>query len=290
MNPTFDNTLVASFLTWFDFTLSNNGGAFSNTSSLLYPIPTDYFKSQHIYASPYRPWVYDTSIQGTTIPSGVYDANGNFLTRASGIYINFQKGWIGTTGAPLNAPLSGNYSFKEWEIFYTNENEDSFLFQTKFITKPEVSIQAAITGLGANVKTFPCVGIKYNPGTNKDFAFGGTQLTCPEFRCLVVSDSTFNIDAILSIFRDTRHASFSLINPSNLPLNSFGDYKSGIPFNYINNISPIAGSNPWIRNVDCIKFSDSDALKIDQKTFTALIDFTIEIPRNLKLIYPQNIQ
>lgn len=289
MNTTYDHNLVASFVSWFDFTLSNNGGAYFTTTGLFYPIPTDYYASRNIYASAFKPLIYDTSLNGPTIPSGVYDAHGNFLNRNSGIYINFNEGWVGTTGAPLAAPLSGVFSVKEFDIIYTNEDEDIFLSQTKFVLKPRTSNQAPVTGLAANERTFPCAIIKYDPGSNKDWAFGGTQNTVSEFRALIAADSTFLIDGILSIFRDTRLSNFSLLNATSFPFDSRGDYKNNVPFNYINNISTNPADFVWISKVDCMKLSDAAGVKVGQKVYLAMIDFTVERPRNLKIVYPQNV-
>jgi len=289
MKITYDHNLVASFMTWFDFTLSNNGEAFFNTTGNLYPIKSDFYASRKIYASSFKPWVYDTSITGANIPSGVYDGNGNFLTRASGIYFNFNEGWVGTTGVALTTPISCSFAVKEFDIFYNNEDEDVFLSQTKFVLKPKTPLQEPTAPLKANERTFPCVAIKYDPGTNKDFAFGGTQNTVSEFRVLVAADSNFMIDGILSIFRDTRLSIFSLLDPTNLPLNSLGDYKNNIPFNYINNISTNPDDYIWISKVDCIKLSEASSVKVGQRVYLAMIDFTVERPRNLKLVYPQNL-
>lgn len=288
MRTTYDHALVASFIAWFDYTLSTNGGAFFNTPTLLYPISTDYYSSRQVYSAPFKPWIYDNSISGANIPSGVYDASGNFLTRDSGIYFDFNEGWVVSTGNSLSAPLSGNVAVKEFDIFYTNEDEDYFLAQTKFIRKPRAGNQIANTGLAANERTFPCCSIKYDIGSNKDWAFGGTQNTVSEFRALVVADSTFLIDGILSVFRDTRLSNFSLLDPSALPLNSLGDYKGGVPFNYSSNISTDPENFIFISNVNCMKLSDSAGAKVGQKLFVAMIDFTVERPRNLFLRFNPN--
>jgi len=284
MKLTYDHVLVASFMSWFDFTLVNNGGAFFNASSLLYPTKSDYYSNQYLYSAPYRPWAYDTGVSGVSVPTGVYDANGNFLTRDSGIYISFDKGVIGSN-SPLAAPLSGSYTVREFDVFYTNEDEDTFISQTKFEHKPQTSMQIPSTGLPYSTRTFPCCAVKYNAGDNKDFMFGGTQNTVSQFRVLVVADSSFQIDGVLSIFRDSRLSNFTLLGPSQLPFNSVGDYKGGVPFNYLNNISTNPENFIWISDVDCLKLSDAAATRVGQKLYTAMIDFTVERPRNVKLTF-----
>lgn len=283
MYNTYDHALIGSFISWFDWTLSNKGGAFFNTTGLMYPVQDDYYASRNLYSSSFKPFIYDQSISGAIIPSGFYDANGNFLTRDSGIYINFNQGQVGTTGTPLAAPLSGSFSVKEFDIFYTNEDEDVFLTQTKFKLKPRTSLQAPITGLAANERTFPACAIKYTANANADWEFGGTVNTISEFRVLVAADSTFLIDGILSVFRDTRHSVFSLLDFTNLPFNSLGDFKNNISFNYINNLSPNPSSQIWISEVTPLKLSDAAAIKVGQKVYTAMIDFMVERPRNLKI-------
>lgn len=275
---TYDHLLVASFITWADNLLCTKGQAYKNQSSLLYPIKSDRQASKFVYASPFKPWVCDNSLSGVNIPSGVWDSQGNFLTRASGISINYEQGQI-FSSVPLNAPLSGNFAVKDFNLMYTNEEEDDFIYQTKFVTKSKTNIQP--TGIPDDTLTIPVIAFKYNPGQNEPWEFGGTQKTNSQFRLLVISGDSYLLDGALSIFRDSSKSIFYLLDNDQLPYNSLGDYKNGVPFNYFN----VIGTDPrryiYIDQVNILKLSEATSVNVNQKAYVAMVDFKVFQPRNL---------
>ena len=90
------------------------------------------------------------------------------------------------------------------------------LFETKFDIKPKVTQQ--VTGLLPGTQTVPAIFIKSNGSRNEPFAYGGADKTIIEARAIVLSDSSFKLDAVCSILRDMKYTTFPFIE-NKLPFN-----------------------------------------------------------------------
>ncbi len=132
MKASFLNNLMSSFYLWLDHKILNDGEAFINYSGSLYEdYDPNYDGISSIYSSPFRQWVYDSSIIGANIPSGVTLNNNTFLPRGtSGLSLDFNKGRvIFDSNLVANKNLSANFAFKEFNLYYTNEKDEQLLFE-----------------------------------------------------------------------------------------------------------------------------------------------------------------
>ena len=77
MKVNYQNTLTSSFLLFLDNQILKKGEAYTNVSSLFYPV-TGVYDGYYTYAAPYKQIVSDSSIAGISQLSGVY-LNGNFV-------------------------------------------------------------------------------------------------------------------------------------------------------------------------------------------------------------------
>ena len=277
MNEIFDNKLVASFLLFIDNKILSKGNAYTNVSTRFYPSETKTL-GLTTFNAPYRQIVADTSISGANILSGIY-VNNVFLNRGtSGLMLDFNNGRAIFTGSPSYSTISGSYAIKDFNIYYTTDAEEHLLFETKFELKPKVS--QTITGLMEPSKSYPAVYIKYNPGQNEPFAFGGQDETISEFRCIILSDSVFKLDAICSILRDVGKSYFPLLSSDELPFNEYGDIKSGDFYNYQTLTTNKAGNDIiYIEKAQIKKFREIVNNSINSQVFGAFADFRLSIPR-----------
>jgi hypothetical protein len=274
MKASYITNLMSSFYLWLDHEILSHGEAFINNSGLLYPSLDPNFPNSKIYSSPFRQWVYDSSISNTNIPSGVI-VNNNFISRGvSGLNIDFNKGRVIFNSNYVNNNITLNYSFKEYNLYYTDEKEEKLLFEKAYNITPKAS--QAISGLGYLDNPYPCIFIKHRMGENVPFAFGGEDSTETMVRCIVLASNSFSLDGLISILSDSARKVFPLLSPEDFPFNYFGDFKSGNNFNYINLCKNQPPSNfVYIDKVTVSKLDEIDNAKINKKCVAALIDFDL---------------
>lgn len=273
MKATYVNNLMSSFYLWLDHEVLDRGEAFINYSGRLYNAPDPNFPNKQVYGAPFRQWVYDSSIPNVNIPSGVF-INGSYVARGtSGLNLDFNKGRAIISGS-ASSNVTASYSFKEYNIYYTDEREEKLLFEKAYNATPKVS---QVTGaLGYLDIPYPCIFIKHRIGENIPFAFGGQDSTETTIRCIALGLSSFSLDGLISILSDSARKVFPVLSPQDFPFNYFGDFKSGSSFNY----KTLCGSQPQsnLVNIDRVTVSKLDEInnaKINKKCVAAIIDFEL---------------
>lgn len=282
MKAQFDNQVMSSFYLWFDNHLLTKGEGFTNHGSEFYDVQ-DMYNGYYTYAAPFKQLVSDNSIANATVISGVY-VGSDFVTPGTNNLsgINYDEGQAYFSSVPTGT-VSGNYAIKEYSVHLTDQNESELLFETKFHLKPKIT--EAKAGLDTDTATYPSVFLKLTKSENFPFAFGGHEETSSEIRALVFSDSQFSLDAVCSIFRDTKYDHIPLWKESEMPFNTFGDYRDGAKYNYKNFSTGMHGGNQlYISSVTAQKMGrglmDGGEVKdMNPQIFTAVIDFTVNKPR-----------
>ena len=274
MKATYINNLMSSFYLWLDHEVLVKGEAFINYSGKLYNSPDPNFPTNSIYGSPFRQWVYDSSVPNANIPSGVL-VNNNFLGRGvSGLKIDFNKGRIILNGGVSTNLMTINYSLKEYNLYYTDEREEKLLFEKAYNITPKVT--QVTSGLGYLDTPYPCIFIKHRSAENIPFAFGGEDSTETMSRCIVLASNSFSLDGLISILSDSARKVFPVIASENFPFNYFCDFKTGIDFNYINLCKNQPQSSlVYIDRVTVSKLDEVDNAKINKKCVAAIIDFEL---------------
>lgn len=285
MKASYLNNFVSSFFLWLDHEILSKGEAFTNYSGKLYE-STDpaYELNSSVYSSPFKQWVYDSSISGANIPSGIY-SNGQFLVRGtSGTTIDWNHGRIIFNNNTINnnQNLTASYSFKDFNLYYTDEREDKLLFDKSYTLTPKTT---RITGgLGYLEIPYPCIFIKLKTNENKPFAFGGQDTMENWIRCIILARDTFSLDSLSSILTDSARKVFPVFNADSLPFNYFGDLKTGNSYNYTNMCTTQPASNlVYIKNVSISKFGEQENLYINKRTMAAFADFELESIRQPRI-------
>jgi len=276
MKASYLNNLTSSFFLWLDHEILSNGQAFINYTGKLYPATDPNFNtSTSIYGSPFKQWVYDSSVNGAIIPSGIY-SNGNFIPRGqSGLAIHYNYGRvIFNNNIVNNNNLTAAYSLKEFNIYYTDEREEKLLFEKSNTITPRVT---TVTGtLNSIDLPYPCVFFKLKSNENKPFAFGGLDTTENLITCVVLAKDIFSLDSITSILADSARKVFPVFNSDILPFNYLGDLKSGASFNYTSLCAQNRNNLVYINRVTVSKFDEFTNLFVNKKCMAAIVDFELE--------------
>lgn len=256
MKQDYLHSLFSSFSLWFDHTLLQNGGAFTNISGRLYNMADPGFSGAAVYSSPYKQWVYDSSVSGSQVPSGVY-VNGSFITRGtSGMFFDFQNGRAIFPSGLNSYNVTAAYSSKEFNIYTTTRSDSDLIFETRFLVNP--TIPQLLTGSTPDQIIAPAIFLKIKGFNNDPFSFGGQESSNVNLRAIMMADSEFNLNAVGAVFTDTVRSNFLILN--NTPINRYLDIKSGY-YNYV--------------QTACSGFSPENLVFIDKVSFTRLAHETI---------------
>lgn len=281
MKATYVNNLMSSFYLWLDHEILVRGEAFVNYSGKLYNSRDPNFPNMKVYGGPFRQWVYDSSVPNINFPSGIF-IDGNYVARGTnGLSIDFNKGRAIISGSVSNNVTAG-YSFKEYNIYYTDEREEKLLFEKAYNITPKVT--QVTGGLGYLDTPYPCIFIKHRMGENIPFALGGQDSTETSLRCIILASNSFSLDGLISILSDSARKVFPVLEPQDFPFNYFGDFKTANNFNYIN----LCKNQPqsrlvYINRVTVSKLDEIDNAKINKKCVAALVDFEVSDVRNPRI-------
>lgn len=274
MKQQFNHKLLSSFYLWFNNRLQNNGQGYQNMDSTGFFQPES-SRTGYCWAFPYKSFVYDSSVSGANIISGVYNQNGDFLTRDSGIAIDFIHGRV-FAGVNFGPIVSGSFSKAEYNVYVSTEEETEVYLDRLYSANPNIQLPA--TGVTYGRFAAPCAILTSSYGSNEPFAFGGQDASNKTIRAFVISDNNYNQEAISSLMVDSARSFFPLLDAELTPINSMGDLKNGY-YNYLtfaNSLQP----SVFIEDVYLVKMSEKSN---KNKNFSiSILEFdlsTIRYPR-----------
>lgn len=254
MRPLFNHSLLTSFYLFLNSSLQNGAQAYTNvTGQLLYPMNTP-STSGFVWSSPWKGWVYDSFVSGATIPTGVFNSSGQFLTRASGITLDFINGRV---ISPYNwgNGISGSFARPDYNLYISDETKTNFWLDQVFNSNPAISYIA--TGAPDSPFFAPCIILTNANEVNDPFAIGGLDQTRNTMRVYIISNNNWQQEGAQSWIRDLARTYFALASYGDMPLTTPGnDLKTG-GFNYNIDICNRYGLTPgvWIEGVHGFKFS-----------------------------------
>lgn len=287
MKPKFSHDVVNSFFLWFDNFLLRESDAYKTYTTKFYNYSDSRFTDgKVVYGSPYKQWVYDKSVTGATIPSGL-TINGTFVsTGVSGLFFDFENGRaIFNSGVSTGLNITGTYSVKEINTYMTNESEDTLIIDSKYENN------SRFTPTGTYVKPYvsvtPAVFCSLETVDSEGFALGGLDKTSIRMKGVAFCESSYQLDGLLSTFADGAVSCFPIVSMANHPIGEFGALKTGLyPTGYdYRNVSSSQGyTNPlYIEDVNVAKIKDSVIKELNPNLYIGFIEFDIENHR-----YPRN--
>jgi len=221
----FKHQLSSSLCLFLEHELLRQGQAYTNTTGTFYPSTNKKIDGINFSSSPAAQWVYDSSIDGAIIPSGVY-LDSNFTPRDStGVALNFINGGAYHSG---NYAISGEYAQKDLNFYFRPEQDTELFVRKSFESKNPIDFISGSNDLNINA---PCVIVNHRDSQNSPFAFGGHDETETNFQAVIISDNPYLLDGALSIFGDLNETCFPVIDFEDIPWGANGDLKGG-DFNY----------------------------------------------------------
>jgi hypothetical protein len=225
--------------------------------------------------------VYDSGISGAYIINAASgDAFTNYpLTRASGVHFDYDNGRIvvpASFGSTLT--LTGTYSLKEVNTYIANESQDALLTQGKYFINPRYN-GTPTSGVPPYVMATPAVFVNTLSSRNEAYQLGGLVNSRDTITLTVLAESSYQLNTLLSTFRDMRYEYIPMLNVTNDPVDEWGDVKGGTGYNYQTYISQFGtvGNLIYIEDVRTAKVSDR--LKLSPTQFAGMIDLDLSYIR-----------
>jgi hypothetical protein len=276
MKVQFENKVMSSLLLKVDNYLLDRGEAFTNHSSLLYPVQSLY-NNYYTYAAPFKQFVSDDSISNATVMKTVYVDGVQKNIGQGGLHgVNHFQGQVYFTSDQGSAAISGDYSVKDFNVYLTNDPEQKLLFETKHHLNPKYTQQ--LSGLAPNAQPYPAIFIKNMGGQNSPFALGGADNTLTMARLVVLADSNYKLDAACSLLKDMRNHRIPI--STDLPFDALGSY-TGLDYNY--GALPLDSSvgSPLISDVRVSRMSMvGDFTRLNPQVFSAFVDMDLSTIRS----------
>ena len=278
MKPQYQHELMTSFMLWFDHELLQKGEAYSNQTGTLYydndsRLPSTY----KAYSSPYKQWVKDSSITGSTNP--IIPTGFNNSGRAENIIFDFENGRIIETGGAFGTAetLTGSFAVKDFNVYLTNETEEDLILENKFMLNSRYG--QVESGVKPYDQMIPAIFLNSEFMTNEGFAFGGEDKTTNTIKAVVLADNEYQLDGALSIFADSARKTFSKIPFSGHPSTEYGDIKGG-SYNHTTLFNNFNAGNPYyIEDVTVSKFSQRAQNNVPGDIKVGFIDFEVSTTR-----------
>lgn len=293
MKAQFDHVLQSSFYLWFDNRLTNIAEAYyepeggqifdavvkgTDGAGLDIPESLDAF-----YCADRQLVANGTGEAGEGEPSGVY-INSSFVEQGdpiTGLMIDHNEGRVMVNAGSVadDAVVSGHFKRKEINVYITNETEEQLLIQNDFILSDvadEPTYLKQQSELGDRKYTLPAAFISLNSSSNQPFALGGVDDTKSIIRVVVITDSNYSLDAVLSLYRDAQKTCFNLVEFEDFPFGEFFHVKE-FPYYYPDfmNANPSSRPPAFIDRVISSKLFDRSGTQIPQGLRIGFMDFEI---------------
>jgi hypothetical protein len=297
MKAQFDHILQSSFYLWFDDKLTRQAEGFVDTGGQEFDVVIRGGSEDAVDIPENLDAYYCSDRQllnnGLTEPSGVF-IDGAFVEQNDstyGLLIDHTEGRILTNSVEnggidlIAAEITGNFKRKEINVYITNETEEQLLLQNDFVLSDvagEPTYLKQQADLGDRKYTLPAAFISLNSSSNEPWALGGIDDTRTIIRVVVITDSNYSLDAVLSLFRDSKSTCFGLIEFEDFPFGEFYHVKK-FPYYYPSFIQEKESSirdKAFIEKVVVSKLFDRSGTQIPQGLRIGFIDFTLSCIRN----------
>ncbi len=275
MNPTYDTNLQASAICWVNNVLESRGGAYYTVGETFNSASTD-FQGYHAFLPSKAQMVYDSSINGAIIPTGVY-VNGVMNARGvNGLSIDFQRNQYLFT-SNITSTVSGSYSAREVNTYFTHDNIEQLLFENQNFVNPKNLPNFVRNNIDASI--VPAIYVQTAPGFNEFICLDGLASTKAEIKLIFISNNNFIFQNVNSLFRDEKGKYFPLLSAADFPFNYLGDLKNGT-WNY-NNLKAAAQPNSliYIEDVKISTFNTETNRLIGDNALGSVIHVTAELYR-----------
>jgi hypothetical protein len=227
------------------------------------------------FGSSYKQIVYDSSLPNVYIPSGLY-INGSFnaFNNQTKIF-DFENGRFISSGISSGAAITGSFTVKDINIYYTNDTEEGIVLNVQ--EQVNRSVDNKHEFYAPQDQKLPAIYLSNETMQNVPFAFGGMNETITKTKAVVLANNSYDLDCILSVFGDSYTEVIPFCDFTSHPINEVGSLKTGyysyedIKKNYTEKI--------FVKNVNTSKLSDKLKQNLLKDLYIGFIDFDLSVYR-----------
>lgn len=269
MKHLFLHDFLSSFYLWAEHTIAEKGETLKlATGQTLYRTGDARISGYYSYQSKRKPWCADTSLIANAV-TGVR-VSGN-MTGVSNMQVDYKNGRI-LSAQNLGQTISGEFYYNEISVELNASTEEEILFENKYIDNSRFYQDIQLVSKPYTYVT-PIVFLSVDHLENTPFAFGGEDETKIYAKAIIICESDFQRDGLLSIFNDTSSTQIPCISSENFPYNEFFNVKSGYNFE---NLKIAAGNDVYmIEKVKPSRLSRSTQTQLPQNISVGFVDFQI---------------
>ena len=257
---------------WFDNFLLTKGEAFSNKTGTFYNTDDPFIDSSfEAFSSPYKQFVNDSSISGAILPTGIL---------GDSHYIDYDNGRIVETGSNYTSDsvITGTFAVKDFNVYFSNETEEDLIVEQKFMVNSRIP-NSITSGIPPYDQVVPAIFLSTASVRNEGLAFGGEESTTVRANAVILTEDSYQLDGVLSIFADSHNEIFYPIPMTGHPVDEYGDLKGGT-YNYNTLKSQYSNQKPFlIETATTSKLTDKARKSLANDLYVGFIDFDIKINR-----------
>lgn len=214
MIPNNDHIIKLSFSLWLDHYLLKYGQAFTTGKYKLYQTEDDRLPDGYLsYSSPFKQWVWDSSISGALITNYIYSGNEKIYSDDDNLIIDYDNGRAIVKTYDKNLDLSAEFSYKDFNIYPTNQTEEDLIIENKFQENSRYYIQES--GIIPYDCVTPAIFINFEERSAQPFALGGMDDVQYNVKAIVVVENDYQLDGINGLLGNCAKRVFPLITGIN---------------------------------------------------------------------------
>lgn len=232
-----DHLILSSLKEFLNYKILQDLQAFRNRTVPLYNYSDKRLKSKSVYGSPFPGWVYDSSISGANVPSGIMSGGSTLLrSGAQGLRIDYKNGRVVmNSGQNSMTNGSGSVAVQDFNIYITSQPDEKLVFENNYESLPD--LLTADSYLEPDSVVAPCIFVKFDDTNAKELALGGTTYSLWNIKIIAICRTHEQIVGIGHVVRNLFGAVFPLLDET--PLNELNDVKSP-PWNYASKLSGVS--------------------------------------------------
>ena len=204
MIKTVDHFLASSLKEFLNYRCLTDLQAFTTVSGTLTQYTDPKWTEKTAIGSSYASFVYDSSIPGATVPTG--------LAGVTGAIVDYKNGrFLAPTGTVATG-LSTSFSVNDINFYVSSDPEAKLIFREKYLTNP--TFKAATGVLPPRSYIAPCVFVKSYRSENHDHCLGGETEAQINFRVIAMMRTEAQLVGFQHVIRNCRQDVFPLITGS----------------------------------------------------------------------------
>lgn len=221
MNLTVGAKVISSLKEYISYRLLKDIRAFNSRTVNLTQYSDPRRASYTVYGAPYSPWVYNSSISGVNVASGVSGAS--FIPRTqSGLSIDYQNGRVLFSGGVTGLSLTANVSIPEINVYEITIPEAQLIAKTNFGLLP--TLKSATGYLPPYSPVVSALFLRLIKRENEMACLGGGEWSDYNIRITAILQNSLHLTIVDDLLADLKNRTVPLLSTG--VLNELGDLKN----------------------------------------------------------------